>query len=339
LTLVTGRHEVAKAILLALSKRFKNGLIPNIFWSDRAEYNSVDTSLLLFYSLYKYLVYTDDTSIIDELWGTLMGIIDCYVRGTNEFVKMDEDGMIWSSKGLTWMDARVEDKFVTPREGKAVEVNALWYNALKLMEIIAEKTDKEWGHQELAEKVRRNFAEKFWNQEKDCVYDVVKSDHRDPSVRPNQIFAVFLPFELLDLKKARGVVSTVKEKLLTPYGLRSLERGDPSYKGVYRGNIVERDLAYHQGTVWSWLIGPFITSFLKVSEHPSDREIAKDFLAKLLGDHIKSAGLGSISEIFDGDEPHVPRGCISQAWSVAEILRSYVEDVGGRRPPFEDEYG
>jgi glycogen debranching enzyme len=157
-------------------------------------------------------------------------------------------------------------------------------------------------------------------------------------VRPNQIFAVFLPFGPLDLKKSKGVVSIVKEKLLTPYGLRSLEKGDPSYRGVCRGNVMERDSAYHQGTVWSWLIGPFITSFLRVSEHTSDNNLAKDFLSKLLGDHLKSAGLGSVSEIFDGDEPHAPRGCISQAWSVAEVLRAYTEDVMGKRPKYENEY-
>lgn len=338
LTLVTGRFGVAKEILLALSKRSKHGLIPNTFSRDSAEYNSIDASLLLFYSLYKYLVYTDDISIIDELWGTLSGIINGYVRGINGRVKMDEDGMIWGAKGLTWMDAKVTDKFVTPREGKAVEVNSLWYNALRLMEIIEQKTGKEFEHHGLAEKVERNFAEKFWNQEKNCLYDVIDAGHRDPRVRPNQIFAVFLPFGPLDLKKSKGVVSIVKEKLLTPYGLRSLEKGDPSYRGVCRGNVMERDSAYHQGTVWSWLIGPFITSFLRVSEHTSDNNLAKDFLSKLLGDHLKSAGLGSVSEIFDGDEPHAPRGCISQAWSVAEVLRAYTEDVMGKRPKYENEY-
>lgn len=338
LLLVPGRFEVAKEILLGLSRRAKQGLIPNTFSGDSAEYNSIDASLLLFYSLYKYLVYTDDTGIIDELWGTLSGIIDGYVRGVDGLVKMDEDGMIWGAKGLTWMDAKVEDKFVTPREGKAVEVNSLWYNALRLMEIVEQKTGKEFEHHGLAEKFERNFAEKFWNPEKKCLYDVIDAGNKDSRVRPNQIFAVFLPFGPLDLKKSKEVVSIVKEKLLTPYGLRSLERGDPSYKGACRGNVMERDTAYHQGTAWSWLIGPFITSYLKVSEHPSDRSKAKDFLSKLMGDHLRSAGLGSISEIFDGDEPHAPQGCISQAWSVAEVLRSYVEDVMEKRPKYENKY-
>jgi predicted glycogen debranching enzyme len=338
LTLVTGRPEIARKILLALSKRLKNGLIPNTFSGDTAEYNSIDASLLLFYALYKYLVYTDDTGIIDELWGTLSEIIDGYVRGVEGLIKMGEDGMIWGARGLTWMDAKLDGRAVTPREGEAVEVNSLWYNALRLMEVIERKTGKEFEHHGLAEKVERNFAAKFWNQEKSCLYDFIDVGYKDPHVRPNQIFAVFLPFGPLDLKKSKGVVSIVKEKLLTPYGLRSLEKGDPSYRGVYRGNVMQRDSAYHQGTVWSWLIGPFITSYLKVSEHPSDREMAKDFLTKLMGDHLKSAGLGSVSEIFDGDEPHAPRGCISQAWSVAEVLRLYVEDVMGKRPKYENKY-
>jgi predicted glycogen debranching enzyme len=338
LTLVTGRPEVAKGILLGLSKRLKNGLIPNTFSRVTMEYNSIDASLLFFYALYKYLVYTDDTGIIDELWGALTGIINSYVRGFDGVIKMDEDGMIWGVGGLTWMDAKLDGKSVTPREGEAVEVNSLWYNALRLMEILEQKTGKEFEYHGLAEKVERSFVAKFWNQEKNCLYDVVDAGYKDPRVRPNQIFAVFLPFGPLDLKKSKGVVSMIKERLLTPYGLRSLEKGDPSYRGVYRGNVMERDSAYHQGTVWSWLIGPFITSYLKVSEHPSDRDTAKDFLSKLMDDHLKSAGLGSVSEIFDGDEPHEPRGCISQAWSVAEVLRSYVEDVMGKRPKYENEY-
>jgi predicted glycogen debranching enzyme len=338
LTLVTGRFEIAKEILLALSKRFKNGLIPNTFSGVTAEYNSIDSSLLFFYALYKYLVYTDDTSIIDELWDTLTRIINGYVRGVDGLIKMDEDGMIWGAGGLTWMDAKLDGKSVTPREGEAVEVNSLWYNALKLMEIIEQKTGKEFEHHGLAERVERNFAAKFWNQEKNCLHDIIDADRKDPRVRPNQIFAVFLPFGTLDLKKSKGVVSIVKERLLTPYGLRSLEKGDPSYRGVYRGNVMERDSAYHQGTVWSWLIGPFITSYLKVGEHPSDKDRAEDFLSKLMVEHLKSAGLGSISEIFDGDEPHAPRGCISQAWSVAEVLRAYVEDVMGKRPKYENKY-
>ncbi|MDI6642980.1 MAG: amylo-alpha-1,6-glucosidase [Candidatus Hodarchaeaceae archaeon] len=338
LTLVTGRYDVAKRILLDLANRRRGGLMPNWFEGETADYNCADVSLLFIYALHKYLTYTDDVALANKLWGALTEIVDSYVRGLNEGVSVDEGGLVCSDRG-TWMDVKVGDKCVTPRQGKAVEINALWYNALRAMEAIAERTGRVFKFAGLAEKVRKNFFAEFWNEDRRCLYDVVGDDFRDQRIRPNQILAVSLPFPAVAGPQAEEIVSTVKEKLLTPYGLRSLERGDPSYKGVYKGNVIERDFAYHQGTTWSWLIGPFVTAFLRVHKEPGSQEQAMRFLQRLVGSHLIEAGIGTVSEIFDGDEPHTPRGCISQAWSVAEILRAYVENIKSKRPPFEDKYG
>lgn len=338
LTLVTGRYDVAKEILLDIANRRIGGLIPNWFEEKTADYNCADAPLLLIYAIHKYLAYTDDISIVEKLWGAMSEIVDSYVRGLDESVRVDEDGLVWSDRA-TWMDVKVGDKMVTPRQGKAVEINALWYNALRAMGTIAEQSDRVFEFVGLADKVRKNFLAEFWNKNRRCLYDVVGGDSRDQRVRPNQILAVSLPFPVVVGPQAEEIVSAVQEKLLTPYGLRSLEKDDPSYKGVYKGNVIERDLAYHQGTVWSWLIGPFVTAFLRVHKQPGSREQAARFLQRLTSDHLTEAGIGTVSEIFDGDEPHAPRGCISQAWSVAEILRVHVEDIEGRRPPFESKYG
>ena len=337
LTLVTGRFDVAKKIILGLIERRKDGMLPSRFGHGWAEYRGADVSLLLFYALHKYLTYTDDVRFAEYLWPELEQILWSYTHGTNENIRMDGDGLIQCGGGMTWMDVKLGDRWVTPRDGKAVEINALWYNALKIMETIAQRIDREFKYEGLPERVKRNFALKFWNPERGCLYDVCKEGFNEPLVRPNQIFAVSLPFQLLDERKAEQVVSVVLKGLLTPYGLRSLERGAPGYKGVYRGSIWERDEVYHEGTVWSWLIGPFITAFIKVSGSAS-RAPATKFLHALVGDHLMEAGIGTISEVFDGDEPHTPNGCISQAWSVAEILRCYVEDIKGRRPPFEEKW-
>ncbi len=338
LTLVTRRFDVARQVLLELVERRSGGLIPNCFENGARDYDCADASLLLFYALHKYLTYTDDVALAEKIWDSLEEILDFYLNSDDKSIKVCEDGLVWSDKS-TWMDAKIEDKRVTPRQGKAVEINALWYNALRTMESIAKMTGRKLEHAGLADRVRRNFLSEFWNGRKSCLYDVVGDGFRDQRVRPNQIFAVSLPFPVIEGRRAEEIVSVVRNKLLTPYGLRSLEREDSDYKGVYDGNVVERDMAYHQGTVWGWLIGPFITAFLRVNKGENARELARGFLEKLVGDHLMEAGVGTISEIFDGDAPHKPRGCISQAWSVAEILRCYVEDVRGRRPPFEGKYG
>jgi glycogen debranching enzyme len=237
------------------------------------------------------------------------------------------------------MDAMVDGQPVTPRKGKAVEVQALWYNALRTVELLADRF-REPGFAEncrlMAERIKTSFIKKFWNAEKKYLYDVVDGQERDGSFRPNQILAVSLDSVMLDGFRNESVVDVVQRELLTPYGLRTLDRSDPRYVGVYVGDRRSRDRAYHNGTVWPWLIGPFATAYLKVKGHADfRREFAwKNFLSSLTG-QVFEAGLGSVSEVFDGDPPHLPRGCIAQAWSVAELLRTYVEDVMLIRPPFE----
>ena len=339
LALVAGRFDLAKKIILTLIERRSGGMIPNKFGPGWVEYRGADAPLLLFYAIYKYLTYTDDSKFADELWPILEDILRNHLEGANEGVRIGKDGLVWCEAGMTWMDVKLGGRWVTPREGKPVEINALWYNALRIAGKIARRTGRKFEHEGLAEKVKEKFASEFWNPTKGCLYDVVNGDFHDPWIRPNQIFAVSSPFQLLDEQKARCVVSVVRENLLTPFGLRSLERGAPEYVGRCAGNVEERDRAYHQGTVWSWLIGPFITAFIRVKREPSARMRAIDFIRSLIGGHLMEAGIGTISEIFDGDEPHAARGCVSQAWSVAEVLRCYVEDIRGQRPPFEEKYG
>jgi len=336
LALVTGRYDAAKDVLLSLARYCKNGLIPNRFEGEWAEYNSADASLLFPYALYKYLTYTDDTATAEKLWPVLSDIIKSYVTGVNDGIRMDKDGLIWSRAGFTWMDVKLGDRFVTPREGKAVEVNAFWYNALRSVEKIAENIGERFEYAGLAGRVKESLVREFWDAQRGYLSDVVGDNFRDPSLRPNQVFAISLPFPLIDGEKASEVLSVLTQELLTPYGLRTLKRADSRYKGVCDGGVWERDSAYHQGTVWAWLLGPFITAFVRT--HPQSRHKARGFINRLLDVHIREAGLGTVSEIFDGDEPHAPRGCIAQAWSVGEILRSDVEDIIGRRPKFEKKY-
>ena len=229
------------------------------------------------------------------------------------------------------MDAKIGDWVVTPREGKPVEIQALWYNALRVMERLATgfgDRDHAAHYAALAERARARFVEAFWNEADGCLYDVVSDSGADRAIRPNQIFAVSLPHGMLPSDKALRVLEVVEWELLTPYGLRTLSRRDPNYRGRYGGDPYARDSAYHQGTVWPWLLGPFLTAYVKL--HGSDvRERAGKFLEPLRA-HLWQAGLGQISEVFDGDPPHHPGGCIAQAWSVAEILRTHVEVVGQR---------
>jgi glycogen debranching enzyme len=238
------------------------------------------------------------------------------------------------------MDAAPECKAVTPREGKAVEIQALWYNALKTMQLLATRfreNDKAQKYLSMAEKTRKSFIEKFWNPERNCLFDVMNNGLRDPSLRPNQIIAVSLDFTMLDNVKANQIVETVQKKLWGAYGLKTLSDDDPRYRGRYQGDWMQRDTAYHNGTVWPWLLGPFVKAFLKLKNHEAQwRGFAfENFLKPLFTEELTRAGLGSISEIFDGDSPHEPNGSIAQAWSVAEPLRAYVEDVLFKRPPFE----
>ncbi|MEM2875029.1 MAG: amylo-alpha-1,6-glucosidase [Candidatus Hadarchaeales archaeon] len=330
LTLITRRYADARRILLDMAARARDGLLPNWFEDKNAEYGPIDISLLYIYAFQRYLCYTYDVEFARRMWGFLVGMVDAIVRGKHEGVRVDQDGLLVSDK-RTWMDAVVRGAEVTPRRGKAVEINAMWYNALRSMEGIGRAAGEEFPHAGVADEVEENFLRAFWNPEGGCLYDVV-SVEPDRRMRPNQIFAVSMPFPVIRGEAARHVVEAVRRRLLTRVGLRSLAQGEEGYRGRCAGNQEERDLAYHQGTVWSWLMGPFITAFVRTG---GDREEAARLIDYLAGPHLREAGLGTISEIFDGDEPHHPRGCISQAWSVAEVLRAYSEDILGRRPEFE----
>lgn len=345
LMLVTGRFEDARKVFLTFKKHFQQGLIPN-FIPDQLTppaYNSVDATLWFANAVLQYLKYTDDFDFVrEQLWETLKATVENYVKGTIFNIRVNDDGLLSCDSQLTWMDAAVDGQPVTPRAGKPVEVQALWYNTLKIMELLAGRF-KEVAEAEkyslMADKTRKSFVEKFWDSEKGCLFDVVNEHGKDGSLRPNQIIAVALDFSMLDNSRNGKVVDLVHSELLTPYGLRTLARNDSKYVGVYSGGRRSRDEAYHNGTVWPWLQGPFTTAFLKAKGYDAyRREYAlKSFILPLFTEQILKVGLGTISEIFDGEPPHTPRGCISQAWSIAEPLRAYVEDVMQIRPKHEKE--
>ncbi|NWF86607.1 glycogen debranching enzyme N-terminal domain-containing protein [Candidatus Bathyarchaeota archaeon] len=345
LMLVTGRFDDARKVFLTFKKHFKDGLIPN-YIPDQLEtpaYNSVDASLWFVNAVLQYLKYSNDFKFVHEqLWETLKAIIDNYVRGTIFNIRMDNDGLLSHDAQLTWMDASVDGQPITPRDGKAVEIQALWYNALKTMELLAkrfmENAEAE-RYGQMAAKAKESFVSKFWNTKKYCLFDVISEAANDDSLRPNQITSVALDFTMLDNIKNEKIVDVVFHELLTPCGLRTLPKTDPKYVGVYTGDRRSRDKAYHNGTSWPWLLGPFTTAFLKVKGYTEyRREYAlRHFLMPLFSDQLYRIGLGVLSEIFDGEPPHTPRGCIAQAWSIAEPLRAYVEDVMQNRPRYEKE--
>ncbi|MEM2947555.1 MAG: amylo-alpha-1,6-glucosidase, partial [Candidatus Bathyarchaeia archaeon] len=279
----------------------------------------------------------------ENLWENMKAIVENFEKGKSPKICIDDDGLILHGPQLTWMDTAINGQPITPRAGKAVEVQALWYNALKTLEILARKFKEATTAEKfarLAEKTKESFNAKFWNHEKGCLLDVV-DEHGlgDSSIRPNQIIAVALDFPMLDKTKSSKIVDVVRQELLIPFGLRTLAKSDPRYVGAYSGDRRSRDLAYHNGTVWPWLLGPFVKAYLKTEGYDEyTREYAfKSFLAPLLTTQVFVAGLGAISEVYDGDPPHKAGGCIAQAWSVAEPLRAYVEDVLYFRPPFERE--
>jgi predicted glycogen debranching enzyme len=341
LTLATGKYDVARSILRTFAKQVDQGMLPNRFpdAGETPEYNSVDAALWFFEAARAYLAYTGDLEFVrDELYPVFADIISWHARGTRYGIKVDPSGLLASGElgvQLTWMDAKVGDWVVTPRQGKPVEIQALWYNALCIMEDLASRfgddaARKRYRH--MAAVAQWSFNRRFWNEKLGCLYDVVNGGPPDPSIRPNQIFAVSLPHSMLPRDRARSVVEKVEEHLLTPFGLRSLAPSDPQYRGCYTGGPAERDGAYRRGTVWAWLLGPFITAHIKVNGGSEEaRRQAQAWLSPLES-HFAEAGLGHISEIFEGDAPHRPCGCIAQAWSVAEILRVYFEDVRDLRP-------
>jgi predicted glycogen debranching enzyme len=329
LTLTTGRQVEAGYILRTFAYYIRDGLLPNLFPEGEREglYHTADATLWFFHAISRYLEATNDRQTLRILLPKLEDIVAHHIRGTRFGIGVDPaDGLLrQGAEGyqLTWMDAKVGDWVVTPRRGKAVEINALWYNALRLLEgwqkeergpdaarLVAERADQ----------VRASFNRRFWNPE-GYLYDVLDGpDGDDASFRPNQLFAVGLPHAVLDRDRWSAVVESVQERLLTPVGLRSLAPGSPDYKSKYFGDLRSRDAAYHQGTVWAWLIGPFIDAWLKI--HPDDRVGARKFLEGFV-EHLSEACIGSISEVFDAEKPYTPRGCIAQAWSVAEVLRCW----------------
>ncbi len=336
LTLVMGRFEDARMLFLSFSKFCDKGLIPNFIpdvMKQPPAYDSVDATLWYVNAVLQYLKYTGDFDFVRKhLWATLKAIVEWHVKGTQFNIRVDNDGLLSHGSRLTWMDAAIDGQAVTPRVGKAVEIQALWYNALKTMELLARRFNENDYAEEcasMAAKTRKSFLAQFWNAEKKCLRDVVTLTGPDDSLRPNQIIAVALDFNMLDAEKSKSVVDCVQHQLLTKFGLRTLSTNDHRYRGVYEGDRRKRDEAYHNGTVWPWLLGPFTRAFLRVNgSNDFQREYAlKDFLLPLFTEKTSEGCLGSIGEIFDGDAPHRSKGCVAQAWSVAEPLRAYVEDV------------
>jgi len=345
LLLATSRFKDAKKILADFMRRSKQGLIPNFIQDKSGEpaYNTVDATLWYINAVLQYLKYTGDFRFIRKrLWKSLKAIIESHERGTAFSIRMDNDGLLAHGSQLTWMDSEVNGEAVTPRSGKAVEIQALWYNALKTMQLLAKRFDEgslAEKYSEMTCKTQGSFNEKFWNDESGYLYDVVNVGGADNSLRPNQVIAVALDFTMLHNDKREKVVKAVASELLTPCGLRTLSRDDHKYKGIYFGDRTSRDYAYHNGTVWPWLLGPFTKAYLNVRGH-SDLKLdyaLKNFLLPLFTQQIFEAGLGNVSEIFDGEPPHTPRGCVAQAWSVAEPLRAYLEDIMQIRPKYEKE--
>ena len=327
LTLATNRPGVARDIIVEYSRHISQGMLPNRFpdESETADYNTVDATLWYFEAVRAYVEVTADLDLVKKtLYDKLVGIIDWHVRGTRYGIHVDTDGLLYAGEPgtqLTWMDAKVGNRVITPRIGKPVEIQALWYNALRIMSDYAERLKKPQDvrrFKALAELCDQSFNALFWNNSEQCLFDVVDKGERDASVRPNQIFAVSLANSMLSPERARQVVDKVAAELLTPVGLRSLSPRDSRYCPIYIGSPLARDSAYHQGTVWTWPIGGFIDAYRRV--YTDTEETIAEMLEGLTL-HLYNAGVGQISEIFDADAPHHPRGCFAQAWSVAELLR------------------
>ena len=329
LCLATGRYEDARKIIKAFSGMVSMGMLPTRLLdnSEAPQYNNVDGTLWYFISIYKYLLATGDNAfVLGEILPILSEIVDWHFKGTRYNIHVEKDGLLYAGeKGqqLTWMDARIGDWVVTPRLGKPVEIQALWYNVLKiyasLLEMNGQPTETALANAN-AEKAKKSFGNIFWYPEGNYLYDVIDENNTpDASLRPNQLFAISLPFTLLDPEKANAVLKIIKQKLYTPVGLRSLSPDDPGYINTYEGDAFKRDGSYHQGTVWSWLLGAYVEGWMKV-EGKEYWEQAKKIIDSF-SYHLNEACIGSVSEIFDAEAPHHPRGCVAQAWGVAEILR------------------
>ncbi|HMW26656.1 MAG TPA: amylo-alpha-1,6-glucosidase, partial [Ferruginibacter sp.] len=330
LCLCTGRYSDAKKILAAFAESVSEGMLPNRFQDngEAPEYNNVDGTLWYFIAVHKYLQATNDKKfVLARILPVLKDIIQWHYNGTRYHIHVDDDELLYSGEAgvqLTWMDAKVGDWVVTPRTGKAVEIQALWYNALRIFAALLEMNKEKAAADKMngkAEQVKTSFLNKFWNAADGYLYDVVDGDHKDASLRPNQLFAVSLPFTLLEGKQAHSVLKIVEQKLYTPVGLRTLPADDNRYVGVYGGDQLKRDSSYHQGTAWSWLLGAYVDSIIKVkAEKSKAKKVIQNFKY-----HLEEGCIGSVAEIFDADAPHHPRGCMAQAWGVAEILRVIIE--------------
>ena len=335
LCLSTGRSGEALSILLAFSQAMSKGMIPNRFpdAGEVPDYNTIDATLWFFHAVDRYFVSNpEDCAAMETLYPALRDSLEWHWKGTRFNIQADpEDGLLSGGDArtqLTWMDAKIGDVAFTPRWGKAVEIQALWFNALHTGARIAELMDDapfaarcaQWSR-----KVKANFASAFWNEEAGCLFDFINAEGPNAQIRPNQIFALSLPNRLLPLDKEKSILRLIEREMLTPRGLRSLSLRDPQYRGIYEGDQWSRDSAYHQGTVWAWPIGAFCSAFLRVHKRSArSKTLVRAWLAPLI-EHLDEAGLNSISEIFDGDAPHTPRGCPAQAWSVAEVLRVMLE--------------
>ena len=333
LLLCCGRYEDAASVLLNFAYHADEGMIPNCFGekNSSAQFNSIDSSLWFIHAAFKYLKASGDIRIFSSrLMPVIRWIVDSYCKGTKFGIKMDDDCLITGGSAdtqLTWMDAKFDNAAVTPRFGKAVEVNALWYNAIcncaEFYHVKDAITARQYSG--MADRIANSFRSCFWYEEGKYLYDCVTDNFKDASIRPNQIFAVSLPFSPLSAGQQKAVVDCVEKELLTPFGLRTLSPTDNQYKGRYEGNVRQRDSAYHQGTVWPWLMGAFIEAYLKINDFDKPSRKKASALLEPLLEHFKNSGcIGSVSEIFDGSAPHKPRGAFAQAWSIAELLRAYL---------------
>jgi predicted glycogen debranching enzyme len=332
LTLTTKRFDVACEILLSSARYADRGMIPNVFpdAGEKPDYNTVDASLWFMVAAWKYWKASGDDEGARQLLPVLSDVVKNYRDGTRHDIFADKDGLISAGKAgtqLTWMDVKVDGYVPTPRHGKPVEINALWYNALLMLAEIEESVGRDVQSavilRKFAERVAGSFSKTFWNGDGGYLFDVVQDNFRDPAIRPNQIFAVSLPHSPLDALQQKAVFETVTQHLLTPYGLRSLAPKHEKYCARYAGGRFQRDCAYHQGTVWGWLIGPYCDAYFKINGTGKTQKKEVRQLIQPLLDHLEDAGLGHVSEVFDGSAPHHPGGCFAQAWSVAELLRVY----------------
>ncbi len=334
LLLATRRFDVARSVLETFTRHVDRGMVPNRFPDEgtEPEYNNVDGTLWFVEAVRAYLEAARDEAFLRQVYPLLVEIVERHLRGTRFGIRADVDGLLTSGEPgqqLTWMDAKVDGRVVTPRSGKPVEVQALWHNALRIVALYAANLGDAFTAARLlalADQARESFGALFWNEKAGHLADVVAPDGtRDLTLRPNQLFALSLHRPLLTGARAASVLRIVEERLLTPYGLRSLDPAHPDYRGRFEGGPAERDAAYHQGTAWPWLLGPFVDAHLAVrGNNPESRRTASAWLAPLV-EHLSGPGLGLLPEVFDGDAPHRPGGCVAQAWSVGEVLRAVLK--------------